>query len=438
MALYGTRLYLTTPDTRVIALDARTGALEWERAVDDPAAWATTGGPLVAEGTVMQGVAGVGPGGAFIVGLDADTGRELWRFHSVAQPGDPNERTWNAKPLAQRSGGSVWVAGSYDPELKLAYFGTGQTYDTAQLLNPVKQRGVSNDGLYLDSTLALDPRTGKAKWHYQHLANDQWDFDFAFERHIVELPVNGKPTKAIVTAGKPAIYDALAAESGSYLFSIDLGLQNVITGIDPKTGAKSIDPHKYPGQGPITNVCPHSGGAKSWPPGSYNPITHIVYVSLVEACMDMVPVGKGEAAPLTSGYGFALRARPGSDGRYGRVEAVNLITRQSVWQARQRAPQTSGVLATAGGIVFAGALDRSFSAYDDATGERLWNAVLSDVPSVAPISYVAEGRQYIAIVVGYGAPQAATFTALVPEITLPQGGSSAIWVFEVPPGGADR
>jgi alcohol dehydrogenase (cytochrome c) len=127
-----------------------------------------------------------------------------------------------------------------------------------------------------------------------------------------------------------------------------------------------------------------------------------------------------------------LRPRPGSDGKYGRIQAVNLDTRKTVWTARQRAPQTSGVLDTAGGLLFAGALDRSFTAYDDATGEPLWKAGLTDVPSSAPISFSADGKQYVAMVVGYGGAQAITFPVLVPEIKLPAVRSSSIWVFELP------
>jgi alcohol dehydrogenase (cytochrome c) len=433
MALNGTRLYLGTSDAHVVALNASTGALVWDHAIEDPAVWRISGGPLVAQGKVMQGVTGRGPGGAFILGLDAANGNEVWRFHSIAQPGDPGDKTWNDTPLERRNGGSVWTAGSYDGQLKLAFFGIAQTYDTAPLLHAVKKRGISNDGLYLDSTIALDPDTGKPRWTYQHLPNDQWDYDFAFERQIIQLPLRGQAAKLILTAGKPAIYDALEAATGRYAFSIDLGLQNVITSIDPKTGAKHIDPARYPDQRHTFTVCPHAGGAKSWIPGSYNPITHVVYVPLVESCMDMIPTAAGEHGSLSAGFRWALRPRPDSDGRYGRVEAVDLITRKPMWTSRQRAPQTSGVLDTAGGIVFAGALDRSFAAYDDSSGSILWKYILSDVPSAAPISYAINGRQYVAMVVGYGGPQSATFPALVPEISLPPARSSALWVFALTP-----
>jgi len=439
LALSGERLYLGTSDAHVVALEARTGHVVWDHLVADPKVWRVSGGPLVARGRVMQGVVGgegdpeSAGGGAFIVGLDERNGREVWRFHSIAQSGDPNERTWNDTPLKKRNGGSVWTAGSYDPDLDLAYFGPAQTYDTALLQHPVKKRGNSNDGLYLDSTVALEPESGRLKWYFQHLHNDQWDYDWAFERQRVALEVDGKPRQLVVTSGKLGIYDALDAANGKYAFSIDMGIQNLITRIDPKSGEKTIDVSKFPDKAQSISVCPHAGGGRNWMPGSYNNSTHVVYIAMVETCMDLIKTGEGERGPLSSGYRWALKPWPDSDGRYGRIQAVDLATRQTLWKARQRAPQTSGVLDTSGGLVFAGALDRRFSAYDDRTGEILWSARLSDVPSAAPISYMAGGKQYIAMVVGYGGFQAISFPALVPEIKRPPARSSSIWVFEISP-----
>ena len=139
----------------------------------------------------------------------------------------------------------------------------------------------------------------------------------------------------------------------------------------------------------------------------------------------------GQRAFLSTGVGVNVRPRPDSDGKYGRLQAINLETKKTVWTERQRAPQSTGVLATAGGVVFAGALDRWFTAYDDATGKTLWRTRLNDVPNSAPITYMANGKQYVAIVVGYGGPQAASFPQLTPEIPLPVARSSAIWVFEL-------
>ena len=179
-------------------------------------------------------------------------------------------------------------------------------------------------------------------------------------------------------------------------------------------------------------MCPHAGGAKSWIPESSNPGTKAIFVPLVESCMDLTPVAAGGRGSLSTGVRWTLRPRADSDGKYGRLEALNLETKKVLWTNRQRAPLSSGVLATAGGVVFAGALDRVFAAYDDANGKELWRIRLNDVPNSAPISYSIGGRQYVAVVVGNGGAQAATFPPLVPEIRNPPDRGAAIWVFELP------
>jgi alcohol dehydrogenase (cytochrome c) len=185
-------------------------------------------------------------------------------------------------------------------------------------------------------------------------------------------------------------------------------------------------------------VCPHAGGAHSWIPESYNPDTHILYIPMVESCMDLIPTPPGGRGSLSTGVNWALRPRPDSDGKYGRVEAVNMETRKVVWTERHRAPESSGALDTAGGVVFSGSIDRYFRAYDDASGKLLWEARLGDVPSNAPISYSVNGRQYIAIGVGNGSAQSATFPVLTPEIKNTDR-AAAVWVFELPQkGGVKR
>ncbi len=437
IALYGDRLYIGTSDVHVVALDAKTGTLVWDQAIGDPAVReGIGGGPLVARGKVMVGTTGTGvgakPGGPQIVGLDADTGRIAWRVHTIAQPAEPNGESWNGIPVQQRSGASVWTPGSYDARLGLAYFGTGNTYDTGPLITPVGRPGVTSDALYTDSTLAIDPDTGAIRWYFQHHPNDQWDLDWAFERQLIQLPVGGETRTVALTAGKIGIYDALDARTGAYLFSLDLGLSNLVKGIDPRTGAKAIESSLIPGDGQVKMVCPHAAGAKNWLPGSYNPATRTVFVPLVEACMDLFPVPGGGRGGLSSGVNLGVRPRPDSDGNYGRLQAIDVGTRRTLWTIRQRAPHTTGVLATAGGVVFAGTLDRYLRAYDAADGRVLWQARLSDVSSAPPISYGVNGRQYVAIVAGQGGFHFASYAPLVPEIRNPSDRGSAVWVFEVP------
>ena len=203
ISIYGNRLYVPTSDAHIVALDVKTGSVVWDQAVGDPeASVRMTGGILIAKGKVMVGTTGRTEGGNYIAALDAETGEEAWRFYSIARPGEPGGNSWNGLPLEQRNGGSVWIPGSYDPVTNLAFFGPGNTYDTAPLRDLVNQDGVTNDALYLDSTLALNPDTGELVWYFQHQANGQWDLDWAFERQIMELSVNGVMTRVVVTGGK--------------------------------------------------------------------------------------------------------------------------------------------------------------------------------------------------------------------------------------------
>ncbi|HEU4618924.1 MAG TPA: PQQ-binding-like beta-propeller repeat protein [Gammaproteobacteria bacterium] len=436
IALHGNRLFIATSDVHVVALDVATGEPVWDTRVGDfHVREGINGGPLVAKGKVVIGTTGTGvgakPGGPQILGLDEATGKILWRLGTIARPGEPGGESWNGIPYDKRSGASIWTPPSFDPETGLVYFGTGNTYDTGPLLPAKDAPGVTNDALYTNSTLAVDPDTGKLVWYYQHFPNDQWDLDWAFERQILDLEVNGAKRRVVLTAGKIGIYDALDARTGEYLFSIDLGLNNIVTEIDTRTGEKHVDRTKYP-NGTVQLICPHGAGAKNFLPGAYIASRRVVVVPLNEACMDLFPVPGGGTGGLSSGVNWGIRPRPDSDGKYGRLEAIDLETREAVWTVRQRAPQTSGVLATAGGLVFAGSFDRMFRAYDARDGRALWETRLNDVSSSSPISYAVDGKQYVAIVVGEGGFHARSFAPLVPELKSPPNRGAAVWVFALP------
>lgn len=432
IAMHGKRIYLATSDAHVVALDAVRGTVVWDRAIGNiDAGFGITGGPVIGKGKVMVGTSGRAPGGNYIVGLDLQTGIEAWRFHTVASADDVAGNSWNGVAPEKRSGGSVWIPGSYDAKLGLAFFGAAPTYDTGPLLVPAAQPSAANSALYTDATLAIDPDTGKLAWHYQHLANDQWDLDWAFERHVVQLPVGGRSQPVIVTGGKLAIFDLLTADSGRYLASIDVGLQSIVKSIDPKSGAKQIDLEALPRRDAVVTVCPHADGAKNWPPSAYNPEIGLLFVPLMEVCMDMNPVPPPERGSLSSGVRWSARPRPDTDGKYGRVQALDLTKRRVEWTERQRAPITSGLLATAGGLLFGGDLDRYFWARDQRSGRQLWRIRLNDVITSSPISYSVDGRQYVAVTVGHGVLSIAR-RALTPEIRLPTAAAATVWVFEVP------
>ena len=414
IAVYGENIIVPTLDLRLLALDFRTGEPVWEHAIavtaDRPNRYSLRAAPLLADGVIVQGVtATMVPEGGFIVGLDAGSGEELWRFQTVAGPDDPGGDTWNDIAHTERQGGSVWVSGSYDPELDLVFFGPAPTYHTAPLLQPVDIQGVSNDALYTNSTIALRPRTGELAWHFQHVANDQWDLDWSFERQIIEVHVNGSPRRAVITAGKMALYDALDAATGDYLFSIDLGLQNLVASIDPQTGRKTMNPNARPNAENAVLICPQPIGGRNWLAASVNPESNMLFLPLAETCMMGGPIG-GDSQLLSTGVEITGVAPPDSDGNIGRLQAINLETRELAWSFREFMPPSSAVLATGGGLVFGGAIDQSFKAFDQADGEVLWSTDLGDVAASFPISYSVDGKQHIALVVGQPGLHASALT----------------------------
>ena len=445
LAISGDWLYAPTPDGHVIALETKTGKVVWDHEVVprdqgmhegeiDGVPFHLNGGPIVAKGKVIIGTSlGINTGGGnFIVGLDATTGKEAWRFSTIAKPGEPGGDSWNGAPFEQRFGAGVWTSGSYDPARNLVYFGTGNTYDVGTLMLPQPRVGESKDALYTDSTLALDPDTGKLVWHAQHMKRDVWDLDWVFEQSLLTLPVNGKPTELVVTGGKTAIFDAMDRATGKHVFSRDLGLQNIVTAIDPVTGEETTNPALEPEPGKTKLLCPNSNGARNWPTTAFDPASYILYVPLIETCADYgwTPRNAGAIAAGGNDIHFATRPRPDGDGKFGRLEAINLATGRVVWTHRQRAPLASSLLATGGGVVFAGALDRFFSAYDATTGKLLWQTQLNAAPNSSPITYSVQGEQYVAVVAGGGGPTSGS-SSLTPEIINPPGGTT-LWVFKLP------
>ena len=216
-------------------------------------------------------------------------------------------------PLEKRSGGSVWHQGTYDPELNLVYYGVAPTYDTGPLLIPVEKEGVTSEALYTNCTLALDGDTGKLIWHYQHMENDQWDLDWAFERQIATLPVDGKMRKVVMNVGKMAMLEALDAATGEYLFTIDPGVQNVIAEVDPNSGKKTYDPTQIPNSKTPCVICPGAYGARSWPQVAFSPRTRMTYVPIAEWCMGMSTTS-GQATTAEHGSG-TLDGRASGCGR---------------------------------------------------------------------------------------------------------------------------
>jgi alcohol dehydrogenase (cytochrome c) len=420
LAIGGNKLIVPTIDMRVIALDVKTGTKLWDVSTDDYKSERTyNSGPLVIRDKVLVGAGNCGPGsanrergtvagysppgGCFITGHDLETGKELWRFNTIAHADEPGGDTWNNLPNEKRGGGAIWEAGQYDPELNLTYWGTG----SPSPWSTVTRGTFGAKGLYMNSTLALNPDTGKLVWYYQHIGADPYDQDYAFERIVAPVDVRGQRRKAVITAGKAAIFEAMDAATGQFLFAIDPGAQNVATAIDPVTGVKTLLPEPPP---PGVTRCPGNIGARNFPAGSYSPSTNRYYLPINDSCM-----GKSGDTPA-------------------RFLALDLYTHEFAWDIRTRVPQSSGALTTAGGLVFSATPDRYFRAFDDRDGKVLWESPrLNDIPNAFPITYMVDGKQYIAMPVGNPGLQGNSALYTAPEYAAVRGSSSSIlWVWQLP------
>lgn len=429
IALYGDRLYTATSDNHMVALDARTGRPVWDVAITDRPNMRIPGGPLAADGVIMQGMASQAAGGGIIVALDAQSGERLWTFETVAKPGQVGGDSWNGIPGAERKGGSVWTSGSYDPVNRLALWGVGNTYDTGPLrdLKP----GMNNDALFTESTLAFEPRTGKLVWYYQHNRNDQYDLDWVFDRVVGTLEVDGRQRQVVITGGKSGLFDALDAKTGRYLKTYDMGFQDYIDRIDPVTGDKHVRPEKIPGRdkGPVY-TCPHGGGGRNWNPTSYVETTQTLFVAARDVCTDLTPAsGTGF---LSTGVNAVYAPPPDGDGNYGLLQAIDFRNGRKLWEVRTRQTPDMGILTTAGGVLFTGWMDRQFVAYDQKDGRELWRTGVTGVPNASAITYAVDGKQYVAMVTGAGNPLSFGIPDVIPETQLPSVNSSAVYVFALP------
>ena len=427
LSIYGDKLFVNTADAHLVALDVRTGEVAWETAVaDQQKGFTYRSGALVARGRVISGMSGCTryyEDGCFITAHDAETGRELWRTSTIARPGEPGGDTWGDLPMLFRSGGDAWIAGSYDPELDLLYWGTSQAKPWARA-----SRGTDGDALYTNSTLALDPDTGELRWFYQHVPGETHDLDETFERILVDA--DGR--RSVFTMGKLGILWELDAETGDFRNATDLGYQNVVD-LDPRTGRLEYRPGMIPELDVELDFCPSFSGFKSWRAMAYSPATEAFYIPVQPTCVTtaMTAVERREGGGSVGLASRVDRHHPESGGNLGEFVAMHR-TGRILWRHRQRTPFNSAALTTAGGLVFIGDWNRFANAYDEATGELLWQTRLPTSVQGFPISYAVDGRQYVAIPVGVGALAWTTIPLrLTPEVRRPNTGNG-LYVFALP------
>ncbi len=430
LALYGDKIYLTSPDAYMVALDARTGKMVWETKTGDPDdRVAYSAGPIVADGRVFAGqTCGVGTSSSCALsGFDAETGKLLWTRESVAGPSDPPEHdaTWGGAPYDKRRKASFWLTGSYDPELKLVYWSTASAYPY-----PEMHKGTGGGALlYTNSILALEAATGEIRWYFQMQPRDNFDMDHEDNPILADVEVDGVRRKAVFVLGKPGIQWAFDRETGQYLWHKQLvPQQNLYKSIDSRTGAIVMNTDIIPTKvGDRQMVCPGMRGGKLFQTNAYSPRTNALYSPVSNECtiFEVMPIDQ-----FASGVRYSeIRHMEGAGGNVGSLVATSASTGEELWRFDQRAAMGS-VMTTGGGLVFAGDLHRTFRAFDATTGEVLWEIPLNGPITGYPMTYMAGGIQYVAVAAGGRTSGERHLAELYPEMTA-VGGSNILAVFAV-------
>jgi alcohol dehydrogenase (cytochrome c) len=404
VTLSGGVLYHVTHDAKLLALDAKTGRVKWETAVADyKHAYALTHAPLVVKDKVIVGPAGGELGiQGFLAAYDTKTGKQVWRFNIIPQPGEPGHDTWGGDSW-KHGGGSIWVTGTYDPELNLTYWGTG---NPGPDWNPAMRPG---DNLYTDSVVALDADTGKLKWHFQFTPHDEWDWDAVQVPVLADMEFNGKPRKVMLWGNRNGFFYVIDRATGEFLLGKPFVKQTWASGLDDKGR-----PMKIPGRGPSrlgTQTWPGVQGGTNWYAPSYSPRTGLFYLiawddyhSTYFAWDQEFETGKwfvagGVKAPVPPTNREAIVTRTSEHG-YAAVRALDPRTGKVAWDFKMQDMSESGILTTASDVLFAGNREGWFFALNARTGAMLWKKYLGGQVIASPITYQLNGKQYVSIAAG--------------------------------------
>ena len=431
IAIYNDKIIQATTDARLIALDARTGEQVWETAVaDNTQGFENSSGPIVADGRVILGLAGCAryiKDDCYISAHDANTGELAWRFNTIAKANEPGGDTWGELDDIFRAGGETWITGSYDPDLKLTYWGTAQQKPWV----PVSRHLTINDeGLFTNSTVAINTDDGTLNWHFQHVPAEALDLDEVFERVLV----NRGGEKLVFSLGKYGILWKSDRVTGEFKGYKETVFQNAFTDIDAVTGRvtyrEDIQNAKL---NEWTSACPSSAGGKDWHSMTYHEPSGLMIAPLSQTCLENAA---REVALVQGGGGLAASRKffemPGTDGNLGKIGAYNVDTMEEVWSHQQRASFHTGTMSTAGDLVFVGDLDRRFKALNARTGKLLWETRLGTSVQGHPVSFAIDGKQYIAVTSAVGGTSPRTVPDVIAtEITYPRWGN-ALYVFSLP------
>jgi len=391
----GDRLFFETDNAHILALSRFTGDVLWETPLEDwRKNYAASSAPLPAGNLVISGVTG-GEHGAngFVAAHDQETGREVWRFWTVPKAGEPGSETWQGKDI-DHGGAPTWFTGSYDPELDIVYWPTG---NPAKEYNGDHRKG---DNLYSDSMLALDRKTGKLKWHYQFTPHDLWDWDATETSVLVDATWQGQPRQLMLHANRNGFFYVFDRADGKLLLA-----KQFIKTLTWATGIGSDGrPIKVSGQEPSpegTKVCPSQDGATNWYSPSYNPITRLYYIQTFEKCSVYTKRDQGDWETGKTYLGGTQRtATEPTPERI--LRALDIATGAVKWELPQRGPAYSwgGTLSTATGLVIFGEDGGALMAADAVTGKPLWMFQTNQTWKASPMTYMFDGKQYIAVAAG--------------------------------------
>ena len=431
IAMYEDKIIQATTDARLVALDARSGEQLWETMVaDNTKGFSNSSGPIVADGKIIQGLAGCAryiPEDCYVSAYDADTGALLWQFETVAEVGEPGGDTWGDLDNIFRAGGETWITGSYDPDLNLTYWGTAQQKPWV----PVSRHMTIFDvGLYTNSTIAVNTNTGELDWFFQHVPAEALDLDEVFERVLV----NRDDEKLVFSLGKYGILWKNDRVSGDFKGYTETVFQNAFSHINPETGEVTYRQDIQNAQlNEWTSACPSSTGGKDWHSMTYHPPSGLMIAPLSQTCLENAA---REVALVQGGGGLAASRKffemPGTDGNLGKVGAYNVDTMEEIWSHQQRASLHTGTISTGGDLVFVGDLDRRFKALDINNGDVIWETRLGTSVQGHPVSFAIDGKQYIAVTTALGGTSPRVVPGVIAtEITYPRWGN-AIYVFSLP------
>jgi quinohemoprotein ethanol dehydrogenase len=421
VAVYKGKVYVATLAGHLVALNADTGKVIWDKmTVPEGSHMAITGAPRIVKGKVLIGNAGseyITRG--YLAAYDADSGNEVWRFYTV--PGDPSKpfegkhleaasKTWPEGAWKLGGGGTVWDSITYDPVTDLVYFGTAN----AEPWNPDARGTTAGDSLYTASIVAVKPDTGEYVWHFQETPEDRWDFDSNQQIIAANMKINGAETRVLLHAPKNGFFYVLDAKTGKFISGKPFATVTWAKGLDPVTGKPDVNPEaRYEKTGKPFISMPGAMGAHSWTPMSFSPKTGLVYIPANEVGQPYMAAAKGWKPGETgfqTGLDLTHLAAPADPAvrqailasTKGSLIAWDPVAGKARWTVQHVGPSNGGTLSTAGNLVFQGTAGGEFRAYTADSGKQLWSFSTQTGVIAAPMTYSVKGEQYVAIVVGWG------------------------------------